>query len=71
MSRSKASLASATNEKSYDKKSVRKSISSTSKDLQINARIRALDEQNEKLAAYAVQVSTEIEDLKRGINRCH
>jgi molecular chaperone GrpE (heat shock protein) len=34
-------------------------------------RIRVLEEQNEKLSAYATRVKAEIDELKRVINRYH
>jgi molecular chaperone GrpE (heat shock protein) len=37
----------------------------------LRARIQALEEQNEQLAAYAVRVKAEIDELKRVINSCH
>jgi molecular chaperone GrpE (heat shock protein) len=37
----------------------------------LQARIRALEDENEKLATYAVRVKAEIDELKRVINRCH
>jgi hypothetical protein len=38
---------------------------------QINSRIRTLEDQNEKLAACAARISTEIGELKSIINRRH
>ena len=35
------------------------------------ARIRALEKQNERLASYAVRVKAEIDELKRVISRLH
>jgi hypothetical protein len=37
----------------------------------LEMRIRVLEEQNEKLSAYATRVKAEIDELKRVINRYH
>lgn len=43
----------------------------TSRPAKPEARIRALEKQNERLASFAVRVKAEIDELKRVISRLH